>query len=84
LRRELGRRNSDRLIYQAFDLLYLDGFDMRPAQYVEREAALKVLFADASITWRATGVRNGKGYSLVADESPTKEHPCHSELRILQ
>jgi bifunctional non-homologous end joining protein LigD len=29
LRRELGRRNSDRLIYQAFDLLYLDGYDVR-------------------------------------------------------
>src|SRR6478672_5351783 len=29
LRRELGKRSSDRLIYQAFDLLYLDGYDVR-------------------------------------------------------
>lgn len=48
LRRELGKRNSDRLIYQTFDLLYLDGYDVRPAPYVERKAALKALLADAS------------------------------------
>jgi len=46
LRRELGGRNSDRVIYQAFDLLYLDGYDLRPAPYVERKAALKALLAD--------------------------------------
>jgi bifunctional non-homologous end joining protein LigD len=45
LRRELGKRNSD---YQAFDLLYLDGWDIRPAPYVERKAALKALLAGAS------------------------------------
>jgi bifunctional non-homologous end joining protein LigD len=48
LRRELGKRNSDRLVYQTFDLLYLDGYDVRPSAYVERKAALKALLADAS------------------------------------
>src|SRR5215475_6400026 len=31
LRREIGKKNSTRLIYQAFDLLYLDGYDLREA-----------------------------------------------------
>jgi len=40
LKRSLG---SDRLRCYAFDLLYLDGFDLRPASLVERKRALSKL-----------------------------------------
>src|SRR5215210_1328092 len=48
LRRELGSNRIGRLIYQAFDLLYLDGFDLRPVRYVERKRLLEELLADVS------------------------------------
>jgi bifunctional non-homologous end joining protein LigD len=47
LRRELGARNSGALRYHAFDLLYLDGSDLRPLPYVERKRLLEGLLKDA-------------------------------------
>jgi bifunctional non-homologous end joining protein LigD len=41
LRRELRNPESKRLIYHAFDLLYLDGRDLRPAPLLQRKEALK-------------------------------------------
>src|SRR3954470_574284 len=41
LRRELGNQGASRLAYHAFDLLYLDGYDLRGAPYVERKRLLK-------------------------------------------
>jgi bifunctional non-homologous end joining protein LigD len=41
-----GRK--DRLLYYAFDLLYLDGFDLRGARLAERKRLLAELLADAS------------------------------------
>jgi bifunctional non-homologous end joining protein LigD len=41
LRRELAKKHSDRLIYHAFDLLYLDGYDLRRTPLIERKAALR-------------------------------------------
>jgi bifunctional non-homologous end joining protein LigD len=41
LRRELAKKHSDRLVYHAFDLLYLDGYDLRRAPLIERKAALR-------------------------------------------
>jgi bifunctional non-homologous end joining protein LigD len=69
LRRELGRRNSDRLIYQAFDLLYLDGYDVRPAAYVERKAALKALLAGAPAALSYVDYLEGDGETIY-------EHAC--------
>jgi bifunctional non-homologous end joining protein LigD len=46
LRRELAKRHADRLIYLAFDLLYLDGHDLRAAPLVERKRALQNLLAN--------------------------------------
>jgi bifunctional non-homologous end joining protein LigD len=43
LRRELAKKHSDRLVYHAFDLLYLDGKDLRRAALIERKAALRDL-----------------------------------------
>jgi bifunctional non-homologous end joining protein LigD len=43
LRRELGNPKSTRLLFHAFDLLYLDGSDLRPASLLDRKQALKSL-----------------------------------------
>src|SRR5215211_7348296 len=45
LRRELGKWKTGRLVYHAFDLLYLDGFDLRNVAYVERKRLLQTLLA---------------------------------------
>jgi bifunctional non-homologous end joining protein LigD len=45
LRRELAKKHSDRLVYLAFDLLYLDGYDLRSAPLIERKRALQSLLA---------------------------------------
>jgi bifunctional non-homologous end joining protein LigD len=45
LRRELAKKHSDRLVYLAFDLLYLDGYDLRSAPLIERKRALQHLLA---------------------------------------
>jgi bifunctional non-homologous end joining protein LigD len=45
LRRELARTHSDRLIYQAFDLLYLDGRDLRGLPLIKRKQALAQVLA---------------------------------------
>src|SRR5919198_3982346 len=47
LRRELGKRGGERLVYHAFDPLYLDGFDLRRVRYVERKRLPQTLLADA-------------------------------------
>jgi bifunctional non-homologous end joining protein LigD len=64
LRRELGKRNSDRLIYQAFDLLYLDGYDVSPAPYVERKVALKALLAGAPAPLSYVDYLEGDGETI--------------------
>ncbi|RZN33768.1 DNA ligase D [Bradyrhizobium sp. Leo121] len=51
LRRELGRRESAQLHYHAFDLLYLDGYDLRAAALKERKELLKHVLADAPKTF---------------------------------
>jgi bifunctional non-homologous end joining protein LigD len=45
LQSEIARRRSDRLTYVAFDLLWLDGKDLRRRPLVERKAALLALLA---------------------------------------
>src|SRR4051812_40845310 len=51
LRRELGRRRSARLRYLAFDLLYLDGYDLRGVEYVERKRLLQQVLKHAPETF---------------------------------
>jgi bifunctional non-homologous end joining protein LigD len=50
LRRELAKKHSDRLTYLAFDLLYLDGYDLRRAPLIERRRALEDVLAQAPPT----------------------------------
>ena len=45
LRRELAKKNTDRLIYMAFDLLFLDGQDLRVLPLIERKRALQEVLA---------------------------------------
>jgi len=47
LRRELAKKNTDRLIYMAFDLLFLDGQDLRVLPLIERKRALQEVLAKA-------------------------------------
>src|SRR3954469_17383898 len=51
LRRELGRPTSTRLYYHAFDLLYLDGYDLRNVPFLKRKALLKQVLSDAPNTF---------------------------------
>jgi bifunctional non-homologous end joining protein LigD len=51
LRRELGVQKSERVRYHAFDLLYLDGYDLRDATYIDRKRLLARLLKDAPETF---------------------------------
>ncbi len=46
LRRELAKPSSPHLTFQAFDLLYLDGYDLRRVPLVERKRVLRELIGD--------------------------------------
>jgi bifunctional non-homologous end joining protein LigD len=48
LHADLAAGRKDRLLYYAFDLLYLDGFDLRGARLAERKRMLSELLAVAS------------------------------------
>jgi len=47
LQDDLKRRRHDRMIYYAFDLLHLDGFDTRAAPLIERKRVLQSFLAEA-------------------------------------
>ncbi|MGY3610994.1 MULTISPECIES: DNA ligase D [unclassified Bradyrhizobium] len=51
LRRELGPQKSNRIRFHAFDLLYLDGYDLRNATYSDRKRLLQELLSDAPETF---------------------------------
>ena len=46
LQDDLKRGRHDRLVYYAFDLLHLDGFDTRPAPLLERKRVLQSVLAE--------------------------------------
>jgi bifunctional non-homologous end joining protein LigD len=47
LRREIGKDTSERLTYHAFDLLHLDGADLRALPLIERKERLRTLLEGA-------------------------------------
>jgi bifunctional non-homologous end joining protein LigD len=51
LRRELGPHASKRVRCHAFDLLYLDGYDLRNSPYVDRKRLLQELLAHGPDTF---------------------------------
>jgi bifunctional non-homologous end joining protein LigD len=48
LQDDLKRRRHDRMLYYAFDLLYLDGFDPRAAPLLDRKRVLQSFLAEAA------------------------------------
>src|SRR5438045_3965232 len=73
LRRELGNPASPRLLYHAFDLLYLNGADLRSVRLVERKQALESLLHKAPNTLVYVDF-------LEADGSRVFEHACRMGL----
>ncbi|MFC7700849.1 DNA ligase D [Bradyrhizobium sp. GCM10028915] len=61
LRRELGPKQSERVRYHAFDLLYLDGYDLRGVVYEERKRLLQRLLKDAPETFIYVEALAGEG-----------------------
>jgi bifunctional non-homologous end joining protein LigD len=65
LQEALSAERTDRLVYQAFDLLHLDGHDLSRSPQVERKRALERLLAGAGFgasgTVRYTDHLTGKG-----------------------
>jgi bifunctional non-homologous end joining protein LigD len=49
LEADLARGRADRLAYYAFDLIHLDGFDLRGAALIERKRVLAELVAEAGL-----------------------------------
>jgi bifunctional non-homologous end joining protein LigD len=47
LQDDLKRGRYDRMVYYAFDLLHLDGFDTRPAPLVARKSVLQSILSEA-------------------------------------
>jgi bifunctional non-homologous end joining protein LigD len=50
LQDDLKRGRYDRMIYYAFDLLHLDGFDTRAAPLIERKRVLQSFLVEADTT----------------------------------
>ncbi len=48
LQADLAKGHTDRMQFYAFDLLYLDGFDLRRAPLIERKRVLQLLLQEAS------------------------------------
>jgi bifunctional non-homologous end joining protein LigD len=50
LQADLADGRRDRLVYYAFDLLFLEGFDLRQSPLVERKRLLKMLFDETGLS----------------------------------
>jgi len=50
LQNDLKRKRYDRMVYYAFDLLHLDGFDTRAAPLIERKRVLQAFLSEAAAT----------------------------------
>jgi bifunctional non-homologous end joining protein LigD len=49
LQAELAKGRQDRLLFYAFDLLFLEGFDLRKSPQIERKRILKMLFDETGL-----------------------------------
>src|SRR3982751_5308215 len=61
LRRGRGPKRSERLRYHSFDLLYLDGYDLRGVAYEDRKRLLQRLLKDAPETFIYVEALSGGG-----------------------
>ena len=64
LRHQLGTMLPD-IVFQAFDLLWLDGEDLRPLLYVERKARLKDILRRGGETIRYVDYVEGDGAAML-------------------
>jgi ATP-dependent DNA ligase len=58
------RWQPERLVFVGFDLLYLDGKDLRPRPLIERRAALEKLIGDASGAIQFSHHIGGSGHAF--------------------
>src|SRR5579864_6541549 len=80
LRCELSRKDSKRVVYLAFDLLYLDGRDLRQRPYVERKRELQALLAGAPEILSYVEYLEGDGQEAFPPRLPTRSKvSCASE-----
>jgi bifunctional non-homologous end joining protein LigD len=73
LEQDLGAGRSDRFVFYAFDLLHLDGLDLRSATLLDRKQVLAELLADA-----AEPIRYSE--HVEADGTVVYENACQLEL----
>jgi bifunctional non-homologous end joining protein LigD len=62
--RSAMRWQPERLVFVGFDLLYLDGKDLRPRPLIERRAALEKLIGDASGAIQFSHHIGGSGHAF--------------------
>jgi bifunctional non-homologous end joining protein LigD len=74
LRRELGRHGSTRVRCHAFDLLYLNGYDLRNVPYVERKRLLQDLLANTPDTFVFVEYLEADGHRVF-------DHACKMGLK---
>ncbi|RVI53167.1 DNA ligase D [Sinorhizobium meliloti] len=74
LRRELAKRSSPNLTFQAFDLLHLDGYDLRRVPLIERKRVLRELIGDAA------GTIAYVDYLELEEGEPVYRHACKMGL----
>lgn len=65
LQESLSEGGTAKVVYYAFDLLYLDGYDLRGAPLVERKAALKSLLRGAPARMQLSDDMQGSGAELL-------------------
>ena len=70
LQNAFDTHSDSNLVYFVFDLLYLDGYDLRPASLIERKRLLSALFQDSSPTDSFT----------IAITSPARGRRLHRSL----
>jgi bifunctional non-homologous end joining protein LigD len=76
LQDDLAKNRADRLVYFVFDLLYLDGFDLRPVPLIERKQLLEQLLEGN--TARSASIRSNP--HIEADASAVFEQACAMHL----
>lgn len=84
LQADLSEDRADRFVFYGFDLLHLDGYDLRPLPLIERKVMLEHILADAAAPLRysahfeetgATVLRHACRLSLEGIISKTRNSP---------
>jgi bifunctional non-homologous end joining protein LigD len=67
LESDLGKKRSDRFIFYAFDILYIDGLDLRACRLDERKQVLEALIPKSRGLIQLSPTLEGAGPSLFKD-----------------